>query len=108
MTLRGSASGTKDRTVSGALEERLSQYPHLRDRFEAILGIVENQEGTCQTADEAERRAIAEVRQLGQEVLEDWAQNQSQAKAREYAQKEGLIRDGKKNGIGIAPLERLK
>lgn len=104
MLLVGKALGREDRTSCRSLEERLSQYPHLRDRFEAILGIVENQEGACQTADEAERRTIVEVRHLGQEILSDWAKHQSQAKAQEYAQKEGLIRDGKKNGIGIALL----
>ena len=55
-----------------SLEKRLSKYPHLRHRMESILGIIENDDGSCQTADEAERRAIEEVRKSGQEVLQGW------------------------------------
>ena len=35
-----------------SLAERLSKYPHLRHRMESILGIIENDDGSCQTADE--------------------------------------------------------
>ena len=53
-----------------SLAERLSKFPHLRHRMESILGIIENADGSCQTADEAERRAIEKVRKSGQEVLQ--------------------------------------
>ena len=79
-----------------SLEERLSKYPHLCHRMASILGIIENDDGSCQTADEVERRAIEEVRKLGQEVLQGWLGYQSDIKKAESSQKAGLIRDGKK------------
>ena len=93
---------------SFSLAERLSKYPHLRHRIESILGIIENDDGSCQTADEAERRAIEEVRKSGQEVLQGWLGYQSDIKEAESSQKAGLIRDGKKNFIGTAPLVALE
>ncbi len=93
---------------SFSLAERLSKYPHLRHRMESILGIIENDDGSCQTADEAERRAIEEVRKLGQEVLQGWLGHQSDIKEAESSQKAGLIRDGKKKCIGTVPLVPLE
>ena len=93
---------------SFSLAARLSKYPHLRHRMESILGIIENDDGSCQTADEAERRAIEEVRKSGQEVLQGWLGYQSDIKEAESSQKAGLIRDGKKNCIGTAPLVALE
>ena len=91
-----------------SLAERLSKYPHLRRRMESILGIIENDDGICQTADEAERRAIEEVRKLGQEVLQGWLGHQSDIKEAESSQKADLIRDGKKKYIGTVPLVPLE
>ena len=77
-----------------SLAERLLKYPKLRERFESLLGIVENSDGHHQTADEAESGVIREVRQLGQEVLRDWSGYQKERKESEYSQKEGFIRGG--------------
>jgi hypothetical protein len=47
--------------------ERLEKRPELEERFEMIMDIVENVSGEVEKADEAERRAIEAVRQLGNE-----------------------------------------
>src|SRR5438309_9388577 len=47
------------------LSERLEKHPELKERFEMIMDIVENVSGEVEKADEAERRAIEAVRQLG-------------------------------------------
>ncbi len=91
-----------------SLEERLGQYPQLRQRFEEILGIVETPTGGCQTADEAERQTIVVVRQLGQEILTAWTKTQAESTGLECADKKGIQESGKKNCIGIAPLAQLK
>ena len=55
------------------LAKRLAKYPELHERMEQILEMVENFQGDANTADEAEERAIEEVRKLGQEMLGVWA-----------------------------------
>ncbi|MDQ3685453.1 MAG: hypothetical protein M3430_07595 [Acidobacteriota bacterium] len=45
--------------------QQLALYPELQTRFEAILALVENERGEANTADEAEERAIEQVRRLG-------------------------------------------
>jgi hypothetical protein len=47
--------------------ERLEKRPELEERFEMIMDIVENVSAEVEKADEAERRAIEAVRQLGNE-----------------------------------------
>lgn len=61
---------------NSSLEARLNAHPYLRARIEELLGIVEDAEGDVQKADEAERRVIEELRQLGHELLTDWAAGQ--------------------------------
>jgi hypothetical protein len=53
------------------LEQRLAAYPRLRERRERLLDLVENSADDVILADEAERRVIEEMRQMGQEVLQD-------------------------------------
>jgi hypothetical protein len=79
---------------------RLEKYPHLKDRFEAILNIAENSSGKFDKADDAEMMAIEEVRKIGSELLKTWAINQ-EAKQKEQALiNPNLIRHSKKNSIG--------
>ncbi len=89
--------------TSLSLEERLSAYPQLRERREALLAIVEDTTAEVTRADEAERRVIAEVRRLGNEALCSWAARQAAAKQAEVGQ-QGRARAGKKNSTGIRPL----
>jgi hypothetical protein len=48
-----------------SIDERLKVHPLLQGRIEAILDIVEDSAGEVARADEAERRMIETVRQLG-------------------------------------------
>jgi hypothetical protein len=76
--------------------ERLEEHPELEKRFEMILDIVENVGGDVEKADEAERRAIEAVRQLGNEVVQGWAQRQHQKKEDECEKKPDISRKQKK------------
>ena len=100
----GENFGNIERETGGnkTLSERLKQHPELKERFEMILDIIENTAGDVEKADEAERRAMEAVRQLGHEVLQGWAQRQQQKKADEYDAKPGVGRKGKKTLLAHA------
>jgi histidinol dehydrogenase len=87
-------------TPSLSLEERLSSYPQLRERIEALLAIVEDPTAEMTRADEAERQVIAEVRRLGNEALCSWAAHHEAAQ-RATVEQPGTARAGKKNSTGI-------
>ena len=90
------------------LLERLEKHPELKERFEMILDIVENTSGDVEKADEAERRAIEAVRQLGNEILQGWAQRQHQKKEHECDQNVELSRKEKKRSTGSRSSEESK
>jgi hypothetical protein len=84
-----------------SLIKRLEKYPHLRDRFEAILNIAENTTGELERADDAEMKAIEEVRKIGAELLRTWASNQEMKKSAQAVEENAqLIRHSKKNYTG--------
>ncbi len=78
-----------------SIENRLNKHPHLKNRIEQILKIVENTVGDLKKADEAEKRVIEELRKLGNEVLHDWASGREKQEA-EAVNKRGLAKNGKK------------
>jgi hypothetical protein len=63
-----------------SFDERLNAHPHFRDRVSQILSILEDAEGKIDKADEAEERVIEELRRLGQEVLQGWAEGKETQK----------------------------
>ena len=79
---------------------RLKQHPQLRGRVERLIDLVEDAGDDLRKADEAERRVIEEVRGLGQELLEDWADGQVAKRADELERTPGIWREGKKNSAG--------
>ena len=90
------------------LLERLEKHPELEERFEMILDIVENASGDVEKADEAERRAIEAVRQLGNEIVQGWAQRQHQKKENECDQNGEFSRKEKKRFTGSRSSEKSK
>jgi hypothetical protein len=85
--------------------ERLEGHPELKERFEMILDIVENASGDVEKADEAERRAIEAVRQLGHEIVQGWAQRQHEKKENECDQK-GEFSRKEKNALLVHGLRK--
>ena len=59
-----------------ALMQALKRYPQLKQRIGHLLAVVEDAEGDLARADAAERRVIEEIRRLGQESLQAWAERQ--------------------------------
>lgn len=72
------------------LEERLREYRELRARFEALLEIVENADGTVVKADDAEERVIQELRQLGRSAMQGWAERKQRRLQTEYEGRAGV------------------
>jgi hypothetical protein len=89
------------------LEQRLSQYPSLKNRIELLINIIEDSAGDCQKANEAEMRVIEELRKMGSEALHSWSEHKK-AKTTEDFDKEhsAAIKSGKKNSGGTPPSER--
>lgn len=90
------------------LLERLEKHRELKERFEMIVDIVENAAGDVEKADEAERRAIEAVRQLGNEIVQGWAQRQHQKKENECDQKPEVSRKEKKLSSGSRSSEKSR
>lgn len=89
----------------GSMDERLKKHPNLRKRFESILDIAENAHGDCIKADDAEEHVIEEVRKLGQETLQDWANGQNNQRTQQTLKETIHARPYKKNSIGTQLME---
>ncbi len=88
-------------------EERLKAHPLLRERFDALLGIVEDTSGDLDKADEAEQRVIEQTRQLGNELLRAWATAKEADKRQQARQGEIPVKGhGKKTLVAIDVWDR--
>jgi hypothetical protein len=77
---------SNDSGLPQSLDQRFANRPHLRRRLLSIADMIDQAIAEGCTADEAEARAIDQIRQLGNEVLTDWAEKSEPdavAKARE-------------------------
>lgn len=84
---------------------RLNQHPHLWERLETLLNIVDNVGGDCTKADAAEQSVIEEVRKLGNTALQCWAEQAVQkATAAVRHERPALEGNGKKKSGGIRRL----
>lgn len=85
------------------LMHKLRAHPGIRDRLVSLLGVVEDADGDLKLADDAELRLRQEIRRMGQELMQVWAEGQVQAT--EQAQRRGgrAHREGKKNCAGTPP-----
>jgi len=93
--MQKSANSASDARAQQLLEQ-LQQHPALHDRIEALLQVVENSDGTAVKADEAEERVAEELRRLGQEALQAWAERKEQRLVADYAARRDYQRKEKK------------
>ena len=84
-----------------ALLAFFQSHPGFRDRLASIVGAVGNSGGDLAEADAAEERLVEEMRLLGREALQDWANERVEATERDVRRQPGMHRQGKKNSIGI-------
>jgi len=82
------------------LINRLNQHPSLRQRMEELLNVVENTNGDCEKADDAEQYVIDELRKMGNEALTCWADNAvTQSVEKLQNEVSGLHGKGKKSPL---------
>ena len=77
----------------------LEKHPDLRDQFASIVSAVENSEGNLKEADAAEERIIEEMRLLGREAMQGWAERQVEVTEQEIRQQPQMHRQGKKTPL---------
>lgn len=88
--------------------ELMNQNPKLKARVVSILNISNNTSGNIIKANDAEERTIEELRKLGNEVLEGWAENRMEQSTNEILEKENgnISKNGKKKFIGTQLMEK--
>lgn len=88
--------------------EELEKHPNLKSRFKEVLAIAANQRSELITlADEAEFQVIDQMRKLGQETLQDWADNEASRISKNVkAAVKSAKKHVKKNSGGIQPMEK--
>lgn len=83
------------------LLQRLRKQPAIRGRLAALLDVAEDSAGDLRLADDAEGRVTQEIRRMGRDLMQAWADHQVQAREEELRRGGGAHRDGKKNSAGI-------
>ena len=83
-----------------ALIAFLREHPDFRNRFASIVSAVENAGGDLHEADAAEERLVEEMRRLGREALQGWAEKRVEVTEQEIRQQPSMHRQGKKNSGG--------
>jgi len=91
----------KDSGKRETVAERLERHPALKARMERMLDVVENTGGDLRRADDAERRAIEELRQMGLEVMQDWGRKAAAEAARALEAAGGVTREVKKTSLDL-------
>jgi hypothetical protein len=76
---------------------RLDRHPIMKARMIRVLDMLENTNGDLKRADEAEQRAIDEMRAMGQELLQGWGQRLADEEAQRAKKDKALVRQVKKN-----------
>ena len=84
-----------------ALFAFIGAHRDFRDRIASIVSAVENLEGDLKEADAAEERIVEEMRLLGREAMQGWADKQVEVTEREIRQRPHMHRQGKKKSAGI-------
>ena len=90
---------------AGALSDEalltfLRENPGLRERIASMASAVEGEGGELKEADAAEERMVEEVRLLGLEALQSWAQKRVEATEQETRRRPRTYRQGEKNSAG--------
>ena len=81
--------------------ERRERHPELKARRERMLEVVENASGDVRRADEAEPRAIEELRQRGLAIRRDWGQKTSTEATRDLEAQGGVVREVKDTAVDV-------
>ena len=86
----------------------LNAHPQIKQRIAALLAVVEDAGGDLKLADAAEQRRIEEIRRIGQEALQAWADRQVAVTTEEACRGGTVHHEGKKNSAGTPPSATFK
>lgn len=78
---------------------RLEKHPLLKARVKEMLDVAENVNGQFIKADDAESAAIELVRQLGNDMLTDWAKGRAEEEAEQCKSDKTIVKQVKKNPL---------
>ena len=84
----------------------LEAHPGVRERFVSIALAIADSDGDLKEADAIEERLVEEMRLLGREAMQGWAEQQVEATEKEIRQQPHMHRQGKKNSTGIRNLAK--
>ena len=87
-----------------AILKGLNANPQIKNRIVSLLAAVEDAAGDLKEADAAEMRMIEEIRKMGQEAMQAWANRQVAVLEQEVRRDGQAHREGKKNSVGTPPL----
>lgn len=79
--------------------QRLQRHPELQAKFESLLNVVENAAGDATKADEAEQLVFEELRQMGQQAIQAWAERKQQLVTADCNARSDLARKEKKASL---------
>jgi hypothetical protein len=88
------------------LVKQLDNHPQLKARIKAMMDVVENAEGDVVKADEAEQRFIEELRLMGLEAMQAWAERKHNKVEAESDKRSDLSRKEKKESTGTPDLAK--
>lgn len=87
-----------------SLEERLEAHPELKEQVMALLDVAES---GLRRADDVEEELIGKVKELGQQVMKDWAERGEQSSGQSFRESaENVVSNGKKNSTGTRVLAK--
>lgn len=78
---------------------RLQRHPELQAKFDALLDIVDNADGDALKADQAEQLVFEELRRLGQQAIQSWAERKQQRVEADSNARSDLARKEKKDSL---------
>jgi len=80
----------------------LREHPQIRQRVASLLSAVQDAHGDLKRADAAEQRLSEELRRLGQEAMQGWAERQVRLTEQEL-RRGGRCTERIKNSCGTPP-----
>ena len=89
----------RDEASAEEVARLLERHPEVKVRITRMLDLIENAGGDLKRADEAEQRAIDELRAMGQELLHSWGQRLADDEARRMDTAEQVVRQVKKTPL---------
>jgi hypothetical protein len=98
--IEGSPTMATTKLSNEALLAFFEGHPALRERMASLVDAVGNAEGNLEEADAAEERFVEEMRLLGREAMQSWADDRVVATERAVRLRAGMHRQGKKNSSG--------